>query len=58
MKVILKKNWKEYLTKNKVFSSGQAIREASLTVLRPTLHGSEMSRTQKHNQSLSQTWTA
>jgi len=43
---------------SQVFSSGQAIREASLTVLRPTLHGSEMSRTQKHNQGLSQTWTA
>ena len=26
---------------NKVFVSGQAIREASLTVLRPTAHGSE-----------------
>ena len=26
---------------NKVFASGQAIREASLTVLRPTVHGSE-----------------
>jgi len=26
---------------NKVFASGQAIREASLTVLRPTVHGSK-----------------
>ena len=26
---------------NKFFASGQAIREASLTVLRPTVHGSE-----------------
>ena len=26
---------------NKVFAFGQAIREASLTVLRPTVHGSE-----------------
>ena len=32
---------------NKVFASGQAIREASLKVLRPTVHGSETSRTQK-----------
>ena len=34
---------------NKVFASGQAIREASLTVLRPTVHGSETSRTQKRS---------
>ena len=34
-------------TGNKVFASGQAIREASLTVLRPTAHGSDTSRTQK-----------
>ena len=36
-------------TENKVFASGQAIREASLTVLRPTVHGSETSRTQKRS---------
>ena len=34
---------------NKVFASGQAIREASLSVLRPTVHGSETSRTQKRS---------
>ena len=34
---------------NKVFASGQAIREASLTVLRPPVHGSETSRTQKRS---------
>ena len=34
---------------NKVFASGQAICEASLTVLRPTERGSETSRTQKHS---------
>ena len=34
---------------NEVFASGQAIREASLTVLRPTVHGSETSRTQKRS---------
>ena len=39
----LKRQW------NKVFASGQAIREASLTVLRPTVHGSETSRTQKRS---------
>ena len=43
---------------NKVFASGQAIREASLTVLRPTVHGSETSRTQKHNRGLTQFWKA
>ena len=31
---------------NEVFAFGQAIREASLTVLRPTVHGSKTSRTQ------------
>ena len=31
----------------KVFASGQAIREASLSALRPSVHGSETSRTQK-----------
>ena len=42
------KNYKKLKkTGNKVFASGQAIREASLTVLRPTVHGSETSRTQK-----------
>ena len=30
---------------SQVFASGQAIREASLSVLRPTVHGSETSRT-------------
>ena len=34
---------------NNVFASGQAIREASLTVLRPPVHGSETSRTQKRS---------
>ena len=34
---------------NKVFASGQAIREARLTVLRPTVHGSKTSRTQKRS---------
>ena len=34
---------------NKVFASGQAIREASLPVLRPTVHGSKTSRTQKRS---------
>jgi hypothetical protein len=34
---------------NKVFASCQAIREASLTVSRPTVHGSETSRTQKRS---------
>ena len=38
-----------FLVINKVFASGQAIREASLTVLRPTVHGSETSRTQKRS---------
>ena len=36
-------------SQKKVFASGQAIREASLTVLRPTVHGSETSRTQKRS---------
>ena len=34
---------------NKAFASGQAIREASLPVLRPTVHGSKTSRTQKRS---------
>ena len=34
---------------NIFFASGQAIREASLTVLRPTVHGSETSRAQKRS---------
>ncbi len=36
-------------TQKKVFSYGHAIREAGLTVLRPTVHGSETSRTQKRS---------
>ena len=39
----------EMCLSNKVFASGQAIREASLTVLRPTEHGAETSRTQKQS---------
>ena len=34
---------------NKVFASGQAIRAASYAVLRPIVHGSETSRTQKRS---------
>jgi len=34
---------------NKVFASGQTICEANLTLLRPTAHGSETSRTQKRS---------
>ena len=37
------------IDKNEVYASGQAIREASLTVLRPTVYGSETSRTQKRS---------
>jgi len=43
---------------NKVFASGQAIREACLSVLRPTVHGSETSRTQKRNRGFTLIGTA
>ena len=45
----IKSTFFELKTANKVFASGQAIREASLTVLRPTVHGSKTSRTQKRS---------